>query len=258
MEKIRLLMIDDNKELINMIKEYFSKHANIEVAMEAHDGIEGLTMIEKQSDKFDVMVLDLIMPNKDGISVLEYMRKKNIERKTIVLTSYNTPDIIRRVSELGVNYYILKPFELSDLEKRVLEIFENNNYKGKNIDLYKNNLEKSTTKILHELGVPSHIKGYQYIRDGIMLLYDKPGVIGGITKELYPEVASNYATTVSRVERAIRHAIEVSWNRGNWQLMEEIFGHSVDIDKAKPTNSEFIVTIADKLRLEFNQTSIIN
>ena len=105
--------------------------------------------------------------------------------------------------------------------------------------------------------MPSHIKGYQYIRDGIMMLYERPDVIGGITKELYPEVAEKYSTTVSRVERAIRHAIEVSWNRGNWQLMEEIFGHSVDIDKAKPTNSEFIVTIADKLRLEFNEASAV-
>ena len=255
MEKTRVLVIDDNKELVNMIKEYFNKHASIEIALEAYDGVEGLNLIEKQSDKYDVIVLDLIMPNKDGISVLEYMKKKNMERKIIVLTSYNTPDVIRRVSELGANYYILKPFELSDLEKRILELSDDNNYSNKNIDLYRNNLEKSTTKILHELGMPSHIKGYQYIRDGIMLLYEKPEVIGGITKELYPEVASKYDTTVSRVERAIRHAIEVSWNRGNWDLMEEIFGHSVDIDKAKPTNSEFIVTVADKLRLEFNQTS---
>ncbi len=257
MEKTRLLVVDDNKELVNMIKEYFSKHASIEVSLEANDGVTGLNLIEKQSDKYDVIILDLVMPNKDGISVLEYMKKKNIDRKVIVLTSYNTPDIIRRVSELGVSYYILKPFELTDLEKRVLELSEDSNYYNKSIDLYKNNLEKSTTKILHELGMPSHIKGYQYIRDGIMMLYERPEVIGGITKELYPEVAAKYDTTVSRVERAIRHAIEVSWNRGNWQLMEEIFGHSVDIDKAKPTNSEFIVTVADKLRLEFNQTSNI-
>lgn len=255
MEKTRVLVVDDNKELVNMIKEYFSKHASIEVVLEAHDGVEGLNIIEKQPDKYDVIVLDLIMPKKDGISVLEYMKKKNIDRKVIVLTSYNTPDVIRRVSELGVNYYILKPFELLDLEKRILELSDDASYSTKSIDLCKNNLEKSTTKILHELGMPSHIKGYQYIRDGIMMLYEKPEVIGGITKELYPEVAAKYDTTVSRVERAIRHAIEVSWNRGNWQLMEEIFGHSVDIDKAKPTNSEFIVTVADKLRLEFNQIS---
>lgn len=258
MGKTRLLVIDDNKELVSMIKEYFKAHADIEVALEAYDGVEGLNLIEKKSDLYDVIVLDLIMPNKDGMSVLEYMKKKNMDRKIIVLTSYNTPDIIRKVSELGVNYYILKPFELSDLEKRIIEISEGVNFEGKSIDLYHNNLQISTTKILHELGVPSHIKGYQYIREGIMMLYEKPEVIGGITKELYPEVASKFGTTVSRVERAIRHAIEVSWNRGNWELMEEIFGHSVDIDKAKPTNSEFIVTVADKLRLEFNKPSIMS
>lgn len=256
MAKTRLLVIDDNKELINMIKEYFKSHADIEVALEAYDGVEGLNLIEKKDDSYDVIILDLIMPNKDGMSVLEYMKNKNMDKKVIVLTSYNTPDVIRRVSELGVNYYILKPFELADLEKRVIEISEGVNFEGKSLDLYHNNLQISTTKILHELGVPSHIKGYQYIREGIMMLYEKPEVIGGITKELYPEVASKYDTTVSRVERAIRHAIEVSWNRGNWELMEEIFGHSVDIDKAKPTNSEFIVTVADKLRLEFNKPSI--
>ena len=258
MEKTRLLVIDDNKELVNMIKEYFKSHADIKVALEAYDGVEGLNLIEKKSDLYDVVILDLIMPNKDGLSVLEYMKKKNMDRKVIVLTSYNTPDVIRKVSELGVNYYMLKPFELSDLEKRVIEISEGVNFEGKSIDLYHNNLQISTTKILHELGVPSHIKGYQYIREGIMMLYEKPEVIGGITKELYPEVASKFDTTVSRVERAIRHAIEVSWNRGNWELMEEIFGHSVDIDKAKPTNSEFIVTVADKLRLEFNKPSVLN
>jgi len=126
-------------------------------------------------------------------------------------------------------------------------------YNGESSEVFQNNLQISITKTLHELGVPSHIKGYQYIREGITLVYQRPEIIGGITKELYPEIAKKFDTTVSRVERAIRHAIEVSWNRGNWKLMEEIFGHSVDIDKAKPTNSEFIVTVADKLRLEFNK-----
>ena len=120
----------------------------------------------------------------------------------------------------------------------------------KKVDISGNHLQISITKVLHELGIPSHIKGYQYIREGIGIIYERPEVIGGITKELYPELAHKFDTTVSRVERAIRHAIEVSWNRGSWELMEDIFGHSVDIDKAKPTNSEFIVTIADKLRLD--------
>ena len=126
------------------------------------------------------------------------------------------------------------------------------------MDLFHNNLQITITKTLHELGVPSHIKGYHYIREGITLVYKKPDIAGGITKELYPEIAKKFDSTVSRVERAIRHAIEVSWNRGNWDLMEDIFGHSVDIDKAKPTNSEFIVTIADKMRLDYNKPLVTN
>ena len=131
-----------------------------------------------------------------------------------------------------------------------MSITSSKNKTNKILDLSNSNIQISVTKILHELGIPSHIKGYTYIRDAISMVYDNPSLIGGITKELYPSIGEKYETSVTRVERAIRHAIEVSWNRGDWNLMEEIFGHSVDIDKAKPTNSEFIVTIADKLRLE--------
>lgn len=253
MQKIRVLMIDDNIELVSMIKEYFNNHASIQVVLEANDGDSGIKLAKTRQQDYDVIVLDLIMPKRDGLSVIEELRREAIDKKTIVLTSYNAQDVIRKVSEMGVNYFILKPFELSDLERRIEDCCSNNNYSNTSIDIYHNNLQISITKILHELGIPSHIKGYQYIREGISILYDRPEVIGGITKELYPDIAGKFDTTVSRVERAIRHAIEVSWNRGDWDLMEEIFGHSVDIDKAKPTNSEFIVTVADKLRLEFQK-----
>lgn len=256
MEKTNLLIIDDNKNLVNMIKEYFKDHADINVTLEASDGVEGFRLIEKKQEEYDLILLDLIMPNKDGISILENMKEKGIEKKIIVLTSYNTQDMIRKVSEMGICYFMLKPFELADLEKRIIEVSEGVKFGGESIDVYHNNLQISITKTLHELGVPSHIKGYQYIREGVSLVYEKPEIVGGITKELYPEIAKKFDTTISRVERAIRHAIEVSWNRGNWQLMEDIFGHSVDIDKAKPTNSEFIVTVADKLRLEYNKPLI--
>lgn len=256
MKNIKVLMIDDNVELIKMVKEYFSDHAGIEISLEAYDGVEGLKLIKENQSDYDVVMLDLIMPRKDGIDVLEEMKSLNINKKIIVLTSYNADDMIRKVSEFGVDYFILKPFELIDLEKRILSCCRVQKEKdNKVVDIYRNNLQISITKILHELGVPSHIKGYQYIREGIAIIYERPEVIGGITKELYPDIAKKYGTTVSRVERAIRHAIEVSWNRGNWDLMEEIFGHSVDIDKAKPTNSEFIVTVADKLRLEYHKVS---
>ena len=253
MKKINLIVVDDNVELVGMIKEYFSNHADIDVVGTAKNGEEGMELIRNVSN-YDVLLLDLIMPKMDGVAVLEEMMKEGIFKKVIVLTSYNTQDMIRKVSELGVNYFMLKPFELSFLEKKIMEL--DNSYDNKSIDLYHQNLQISITNVLHKLGVPSHIKGYQYIREGISIIYNRPDVIGGITKELYPEIASRYDTTVSRVERAIRHAIEVSWNRGNWDLMEEIFGHSVDIDKAKPTNSEFIVTIADKLRLEFGTVTV--
>ena len=258
MEKTKLLIIDDNKNLVDMIKEYFKNISDIEVTLEANDGSEGIQLINKKQNEFDLIILDLIMPKKDGIAVLEHIYKNKINKKVIVLTSYNTQEMIRRASELGANYFMLKPFELSDLSTKIKSVIKGNKDKGKSLDLFNNNLQISITKTLHELGVPSHIKGYQYIREGISLVYKKPEIIGGITKELYPEIAKKYDSTVSRVERAIRHAIEVSWNRGNWDLMEEIFGHSVDIDKAKPTNSEFIVTIADKLRLEFTRPLVTN
>jgi len=256
MNNIKVLMIDDNYELVEMVKEYFSSHKNIKIVLSSNDSTEGIQIIKEKQDEYDLIILDLIMPIVDGVSILEDMKNNNVDKKVIVLTSYNTPEMIRKVSEFGIDYFILKPFELSELEKRILDCMGTTSPSKKSIDVYKNNLQISITKILHELGVPSHIKGYQYIREGISIIYENPEVIGGITKELYPDIAEKYETTVSRVERAIRHAIEVSWNRGNWDLMEEIFGHSVDIDKAKPTNSEFIVTVADKLRLEFHQEVI--
>ena len=247
-------MIDDNVDLIDMVKEYFKGSSVVSINLEAYDGLEGIKIIDEKRDSYDVILLDLIMPKKDGIYVLEEMKKRGIDKKVIVQTSYNASDVIRQVSDYGVNYFILKPYELVDLENRIISLFDEKH--NKNIDMAYNNLQISITKVLHELGIPSHIKGYQYIREGISIVYSSPEKIGGITKELYPELANKFDTTVSRVERAIRHAIEVSWNRGDYYLMEEIFGHSVDIDKAKPTNSEFIVTVADKLKLERNKIGV--
>ncbi len=248
---IKVLMIDDNESLVNMVKEYFcSNSSDVSIVLSASDGLEGMKMIEENQDAYDLILLDLIMPNKDGMYVLREMSNKGIEKDVIVLTSYNDPKVIREVSESLASYFILKPFDLEDLEYKIKSVMNKEQTKKEAIDLKYGNLQLSITKILHELGIPSHIKGYQYIREGIGIVYNKPETVGGITKELYPELAQKFDTTVSRVERAIRHAIEVSWNRGSWDLMEEIFGHSVDIDRAKPTNSEFIVTIADKLKLE--------
>lgn len=249
--KTNILMIDDNINLIEMVRDYFENNSDVDVCFEAHDGEEGIEVLEKNKDKIDLIILDLIMPNKDGIYVLNEMKRRGIDKKVIVATSYNAQEVIREVSEYGVSYYILKPFDLDILEKRIMEL--TNKRESDDIDFYASNLQVSITKMLHELGIPSHIKGYGYIREAVSIIFENPEVIGGITKELYPALAKKFNTTVSRVERAIRHAIEVSWNRGNLDFMEELFGFSVDIDRAKPTNSEFIVTIADKLRLDFHK-----
>ena len=248
---IKILMIDDNVKLIDAVKEYFKNNEEVKVVLEAYNGLEGMEIIKNKTDEFDIILLDLIMPKKDGLYVLEEMKNNNIDKKVIVETSYNASEAIREVAEYDVNYFILKPFDLEDLEKKIYDAFKKKS--DKSIDFYNSNLQVSISKLLHDLGIPSHIKGYQFLRDAVNMLFEDPNMIGGITKELYPELANKYNTTVSRVERSIRHAVEVSWNRGDIDLMEKIFGHSVDIDRAKPTNSEFIVTIADKLRLDFHK-----
>jgi len=251
MKKIKVVIIEDNELMVEMIKESLVEENDIEIVGVSKNGEDGFKLV--QSLLPDVVLLDLIMPVMDGVKVLEELDKDNLDLKIIVLTSYNSPEIIRKVSGLGIKYFMLKPFELSDLENKILEFANDTVYSKKTINLLYSNLQMSITKLLHELGVPSHIKGYSYIKEGINLVFNDPSLSSAITKELYPSIAKRYETTTSRVERAIRHAIEVSWNRGNWELMEEIFGYSVDIDKAKATNSEFIVTLADKLRLEFHE-----
>ena len=248
MNKQKLLVVDDNANLISILKQKCEESDKIEIIYEAHDGDEGLNLIKEKRGEYDLILLDLIMPNKDGIYILEKMKEEKINENIIVITSFNSDEMIRRLSDYNIKYFLVKPFDFETLENRVvsatLEV-------GKINTKINNKIRISLTKLLHELGVPSHIKGYEYIRDGILILYNDPTIVGGITKELYPEIADKYNTSVSRVERAIRHAIEVSWNRGNIDLMEDVFGHSVDYDRAKPTNSEFIVTLADKLKLEY-------
>lgn len=248
--KIKVLAVDDNAGQVSLIKKYFNGSEKIEVIGSASNGQEAINIIESGKLDFDIMILDIVMPLVDGIGVLEYMKENGIDKKVIVLTSFNEEETIRKASELGVKYYALKPFDFKKLEGIILSIHSMIKSNNELIELQDKGLQIQVTNLLHALGIPSHIKGYQYIRSAILMVYDNPGLIGGITKELYPDLGVKFNTSIQRVERAIRHAIEVSWLRGDIDLMEEIFGHSVDIDRAKPTNSEFIVTIADKLRLD--------
>ena len=244
--KIRVVLVDSDNEQLRSIEKYFSNHAVIDIIRTYNDGLSAINYIRENSNKFDLVIMDLLLSNKDGLSIIKDMRENNINKNIIVLTGYNSLEIVKQVSLYNINYFMLKPFDLKDLEYQVLNIRENQScIVDKNKEL-----QTSITSLLHSLGVPSHIKGYEYIREGIGLMYNNPKMLGAITKEMYPEIAVKYNTTSSRVERAIRHAIEVSWSRGDYDLMEEVFGHSVDYDRAKPTNSEFIATLADKLRLE--------
>ena len=247
MEKKNLLVIDDNKSIISLIKDYFKELKDINVVLTANDGEEGINLIQKEMDKYNIIILDIVMPNIDGIEVLKYIQKNHINKKIIVLTSCNSQEMIRKVTELGADYYILKPFLFKNLERVIREL---NHHKilGE-IDLYQNQLERTIIYLLHELGVPSHIKGYQYMKEGIKIIYHNE-----ITaKELYNKIAKTFHSTTSSVERAIRHAIEISWNRGNYEVMEEIFGYSIDLDKAKPTNREYLITITDKIKLDYHK-----
>lgn len=247
--KIKVLVVDDNESIVKMIENHFSKSEKVEIIKNVVNGQEAIDLMEEKFD-FDLMLLDLVMPVKDGFGVLDYMKENNITKKVIVMSSSEGQDIIREVSGYGVSYYALKPFNLDDMEKKIVNCVKSKESNDKIIELGNKDIQIKITRLLHALGIPSHIKGYQFIRTAILMVYEDPSYIGGITKELYPGLSIKFNTSIQRVERAIRHAIEVSWLRGDIELMEEIFGHSVDIDRAKPTNSEFIVTIADKLRLE--------
>lgn len=245
--KIKVLVVDDNEVSVSLMKNYFN-NSEVTIMDVALNGLEAVNLLS--DNNYDVILLDLIMPVRDGFYVLDYLKDNKINIPVIVVSSYNESDTIRKVSEYGVKYYALKPFNLDDIKTRIIDLYNNKVNNESIIELSNKSLQIEVTNILHSLGIPSHIKGYQYIRSGILMVYENPSFIGSITKELYPGISNKFNTSIQRVERAIRHAIEVAWLRGDIDLMEEIFGHSVDIDRAKPTNSEFIVTIADKLRLD--------
>lgn len=210
----------------------------------------------------DVMILDIIMPHLDGLGVLEKLREMDLSPmpKIIMLTAFGQETITQRAVQLGASYYILKPFDLEVLANRIRQLagtapvapaLSGSAARANIIPMNKvKNLDANITTIIHEIGVPAHIKGYQYLREAITMVYNNIELLGAITKTLYPEIAAKFKTTPSRVERAIRHAIEVAWTRGNIDSISHLFGYTVNVTKSKPTNSEFIAMVADKLRIE--------
>lgn len=259
-EKIKVCLVDDNKELVSMLESYVAAQDDMEVIGTAYNGQECLNLLtDKQPD---VLVLDIIMPHLDGLAVLEKMR--HIERlkqpSVIMLTALGQEDVTKKAVDLGASYFILKPFDMENLTSHIRQVSGKANAMIKRplpsfrsattVDGKPKNLDASITSIIHEIGVPAHIKGYMYLREAISMVYNDIELLGSITKVLYPDIAKKYNTTASRVERAIRHAIEVAWSRGNIDSISSLFGYTVSMSKAKPTNSEFIAMVADKLRLE--------
>ncbi|MBO8127708.1 MAG: sporulation transcription factor Spo0A [Peptococcaceae bacterium] len=249
-KNIRILIADDNREFSDTLKEFINQQEGFELVGTAYNGLEAVEIIEDK--KPDVLVLDIIMPHLDGIGVLEKLSSGLLMHrpKVIMLTAFGQERITRRAVELGADYYILKPFDFSVLATRIRELAE-----GKTVTPYVSavkgkSLEVAVTNIIHEMGVPAHIKGYHYLRDAILYVINEVSLLGAVTKELYPMIAQKYQTTPSRVERAIRHAIELAWDRGNVELMNKFFGYTINLERGKPTNSEFIAMVADKLRIE--------
>lgn len=243
---IKVVAIDDNEAVLSGVKKYFKGSEVVEVVGLFADGKEGLNYLIKNKDDYDVVLLDILLPKIDGIKMLEELIKRNIEKKIIVLSSFKDDYTIKKIQKLKASYYMLKPVEMRLLEERIVDLFEES-AEIKYGDNY--SVEVEVSSLLHDLGIPSHVRGYKYIREGIMLLYTSKEVVNLVTKDIYPEIADRYNTTSSRVERAIRHAIEISWIRGDLKIMEDIFGNSIDFERSKPTNSEFLTTIADRLKL---------
>lgn len=269
-KKIEVLIADDNREFGDILCEYLSNQHDIEVVGLARDGFEAVDLILQKTP--DIAILDIIMPHLDGLGVLEKIAAASMDKKPlfIVLSAVGQDKITQRALALGAEYYIVKPFDMDVLVSRIRQLKDNTyvpsvatslsssiSHREQHIEKRpvhisntSRSLEVEVTNIMHEIGVPAHIKGYQYLRDAIMMVVKDLDVINSITKLLYPSIAKDYNTTPSRVERAIRHAIEVAWSRGQVEAIDALFGYTVNIGKGKPTNSEFIAMIADKLRLE--------
>jgi two-component system, response regulator, stage 0 sporulation protein A len=259
---LKVLIADDNREFVELLRDYIASQDDMEVCGVAHNGNEVVDMVRNKRP--DILVLDIIMPVLDGIGALERLNDlSGGTPKVILLTAFGQETVTRRAMELGVSYFILKPFDMPVLLERIRQVsvetpsispvaatstmFQSAAFQQ---GPSKKSVDAAITQIIHEIGVPAHIKGYHYLREAIGIVFSDVEILGSITKTLYPRIAERFKTTPSRVERAIRHSIEVAWGRGNVDAIRAVFGYTVSASKTKPTNSEFIAMIADKLRME--------
>lgn len=278
MDKIKVAIADDNEILLDLLEEIVNSDEELTVVGKAKNGEEAYKFIQQKNP--DVVLLDIVMPKMDGLCVMDKVKAdKEMKKKPtfIMISAIGQESITEDAFALGANYYIMKPFDNETVISRIKRaqsaklrsgensskrLYRENPYADKlsiarvqeNTQTKPQNLEVNVTDIIHEIGVPAHIKGYQYLRDSIMMSVQDMDMLNSITKILYPTIAKKYQTTPSRVERAIRHAIEVAWSRGKMDTIDALFGYTINTGKGKPTNSEFIALIADKIRLEQKQS----
>lgn len=245
----RLLVVDSNIQNGEAVWKYFKNSSSIEVVNVVSSKEEAVRYLRE----VDVIVVDLLLNGLDSMMIFSSIKEQCLNKKVIATSEFVTNDMINSLNEYNINYFIKKPYTPESLERVINSLYIANDTVKKMEIVSSEESDEAVIKVtnmLHSLGIPSHIKGYNYIRDGILKILNNSHLVGSITKELYPEIAGSYNTTASRVERAIRHAIEVSWVRGDYHKMEELFGNSVDVDRSKPTNAEFIVTLADRLKID--------
>jgi len=251
--EIKLLIVEHTKIFSDMLRGYFSSLSGYSVRSCAHSKLEALEMIEKHLP--DIVILDLVIPHLKGLEVLGRVNDLNLSKRPqiIVMTASGQETLIKKATGLGAICFILKPFDLSMLDMCIRQLTNNTpSYITPAIapaGVKNKDLELKVTEIVRRMGVPAHIQGYNYLRDALIMATEDAKLMNAVTKEFYPMVAGKYNTTASRVERAIRHAIGLAWDRGNMEMINEYFGCMIDIEKGKPTNSEFIATISDRLRI---------
>lgn len=276
MENVNVVIVDDNPMILNTLDEVISSEAGLSVIGRADNGKDAIDMIKDTQP--DVVLLDLVMPQMDGITVVENIKKKTSMLKNpafIILSAVGGEQMTEEAFQAGANYFLMKPFDKDILVNKIRRIGKRpvRPVPGKVLEAplkaatpeeaamnreeyIKEHLETDITKMLHELGIPAHIKGYQYLRDAISMVVRDREMMEAVTKILYPEIAKKNYTSSSRVERAIRHAIEVAWGRGSLEVIDELFGYTISTGKGKPTNSEFIALIADKICLDYKKIGI--
>lgn len=255
MEKIKLMVVDDNREFCSLVRGYVLMQDDLEFVGSAYDGIGALDMI--RSKKPDVVILDNVMPQLDGIGVLNHLQnfQPQDRPKIVAVTACPTDAFMASAFKLGVNYTMSRKVDINEIVDRCRMVVKNTPVVVQQEKLKMEDVEGLVTDMIHEVGVPAHIKGYSYLRVAIMLVLEDRLLIESITKLLYPTVAKKFNTSASRVERAIRHAIEVAWTRGDTDTLNSIFGFTINQAKGKPTNSEFIAMISDKLRLQIKKVN---